>query len=178
MQNEDKNELILSGKIVNIFPAKGCVIVTLCTGSHTFPKVVCWQNNANLILEKYEVNDDIHLLTNIQSSNYKGRVTTSIFCTRILEESSSDSHLHNSFVVRGRIRSIMLSKYLTKIIVETVANGRYSTIPICVYDKSVCWHYEKNQPICIKGTVETRRKSSDGKTVYFTNFVANRISDY
>lgn len=178
MFKEDKNELILSGRIVNIFPAKGCVIVTLCTGNHTFPKVVCWQQNAECILSEYKVTDDIHLLCNFQSSRHDGKLTTSIFCTSILNKPLSDKHLQNSFVVRGRILSVFLSDDLTKIIVETVTNGRHSTVPICVYNKNIRWHYEKNQPICMRGTVETRRKSLNGKTVYFTNYVASHVSDF
>ena len=60
MFKEDKNELILSGRIVNIFPARGCVIVTLYTSNQTFPKVVCWQENAEQVLSEHRVNDNIH----------------------------------------------------------------------------------------------------------------------
>lgn len=177
-EENDKNELILSGKIVNIFPAKNCVIVTLRIGNQTFPKVVCWQNNAELILEKYKVNSDICLLCNIQSSCFQGKITTSIFCTEILNEPITESDTCNDFIVKGRIHSVYESKHLIKVIVETTTNGRYSTIPICIYNNMPRWHYEKHQPFCARGNVETRRKSSNGRTNYFTNFVASYISDY
>lgn len=177
-EENDKNELILSGRIVNIFPERGCVIVTLCTGNHTFPKVVCWQQNAERVLNEYAVNSDISLLCNFQSSKHEGKLTTSIFCTSILNKPLSDGHLYNSFVVKGRILSVILCKELTKVIVETITNGRYSTIPICIYSKHLRWHFEKNQPICIRGSVETCKKFSGNNAVFFTNFVASHISDY
>ena len=179
MFKEDKNELILSGRIVNIFPARKCTIVTLDTGNRTFPKVVCWQENAQTILEEYKINDDIYLLCNIQSSKREDRITTSIFCTKILDGSCTQEYIIcNSFTVRGHILSATLYKDLTKIIVKTFTNGRYSTVPICIYNKNFRWHYERHQPICVQGVVETRRKSSNGKTNYYTNFVGNQVSDY
>ena len=190
MENEKgyfTNEVWLKGQIINIYPAtesKNCVIVTLDVGNKTFPKIVCFQHNAEIVWQRYYIGDTITILANLQSSFNKGNrpVSVSLFCTKIVENTEIRTPTYNQFLVKGQVVSCIINEKnrVMSVILRTEVDNRMSTFPITIYAMDMRIHnYMENQTLAIRGRVETIRKlHPDGNKSYYQNYVAEQIKDY
>lgn len=190
MENEKGyfiNEVWLKGQIINIYPAtesKNCVIVTLDVGNKTFPKIVCFQHNAEIVWQRYYIGDTITMLANMQSSFNKGhkKVTVSLFCTKIVDNTEIRTPTYNQFLVKGQVVSCVINEKnrVMSVILRTEVDNRVSTFPITIYNMDLRINdYMENQTLEIRGRVETVRKQhSDGNRSYYQNYVAEQIKDY
>ncbi len=175
-----KNEVLLKGQIVNIYPANGCVIVTLRVGKRNYPKIICWNENAKTVWQQYYIGDTITLLCNIQSSKRpNGKITTSLFCTSVQSNTLVQSPAYNHFCVKGETVSTIMNQNTMSLLVRTDVNGHMSTFPLTIYNADSRLHsFEEFQPVCVEGRIETVcKQDKNGKKTYYTNYVAEKIRD-
>ncbi len=178
-----KNEVLLKGKIINIYPTENgkCIIVTLDVGNRNYPKIVCWQDNADIIWEQYYVGDVITMLCNIQSSRRpNGKITTSLFCTHVQSNTFVQTPTYNHFCIKGQTVSTIIKGNTLSLLVRTDVNGHISTFPITIYNFDTRIHsFEEFQLVYVEGRIETVRKfDENGNKIYYTNYVAEQIKDY
>lgn len=175
-----KNEVLLKGQIVNIYPANGCVIVTLNVGKRNHPKIICWRENAKIVWQQYYIGDTITLLCNIQSSKRpNGKITTSLFCTSVQSNTLLQTQTHNHFCVKGETVSTIMNHNTMNLLVRTDVNGHISTFPLTIYNADSRLHnFEKFQPVWAEGRIETLFKyDKNGNKNYYTNYVVEKIRD-
>lgn len=182
-----ENQVWLKGAIINIYAtdeSKKCVILTLDVGNKTYPKVVCFQHNAQQVWQRYYIGDTITILANLQSSFNKGNrpVSVSLFCTKIVENTEIRTPTYNQFLVKGQVVSCIINEKnrVMSVILRTEVDNRVSTFPITIYNMDLRINdYMENQTLEIRGRVETVRKQhSDGNRSYYQNYVAEQIKDY
>ena len=132
----------------------------------------------------YRVGETICLLCNAQSSLHrydarKPKVTVSLFCTCVLDNRLISGPTYNRFFVRGQVVSCIEGKNRMSLLIR-VKDTRISTFNIVIYNPNPRIHcFEENQPVAIQGYVKTSiRRDENDKKLFFTDYIAERISDF
>ena len=193
------NNVILEGVIVHKFVTPKIAILTIGTGNATptpnYPKVLYFGDFIKTIEENYNVGDHVKATGNIQSSkkrsDIKNQNLVSIFGEGIeksesimkekfgIESDNSFYRFKNEINIAGEVTKIEQTfSNIVKIRVLTNKNNRISYVNMVYYtDKPemLLSDYHVGDNVGIIGCVQTTKKSKDGETHHFENYVINEI---
>lgn len=174
---KDYNKVIISGRIVHKFETnKGSFIITINDGTKNFVKVFIADTHNISLIKNYNVNDNIEIEGNIQSTIRDDKKSVTIFCDRIYKCPQYDMRTKNEFIIQGTVKSIsVLNHDCWRIVVATYVNNHYSVVPIIIYHPDVrLYPQEPDEKIFIRGVVQTVKKTNPEtqQNFYYQNFVA------
>ena len=194
---ETVNEVVLQGKIKDVFYKDNVTVLTLAVGielssRHNFPQVLCFRE-AKKQADQFKKDDSVKITGNIQSSrrnpNIKNQVLVSILAETVesaksrMEEAFNVQGAfvkpQNSFCVAGKVSDVELhASNVCNITVKTYKNGHVSFVRLVRYMKSPqdsALTIAPDDYVYALGQVQTTKKEENGKFYYYQNYVANEI---
>lgn len=189
-----RNEVILIGKIINIYKSEKTTFMTIRTykGKPNAPQVRFY---ADLFDEasKFSVGDFVTVKGRIASIK-RGEdtvkwpnqfivgneieATAPIMETEFKQSLSNRPHYpsENAMYVTGRIvHASRPAENVQNYLIYTEANGRVSIIQLTQYVDPNSKSLAKGDNVNLYGTVQTSRKEKDGEPVFYTNFIISEI---
>lgn len=187
-----KNNVLLEGLVVHKFVTDQVAILTINTGSATpknnYPKILFFGDIIKNIEKNIEVQDNVRIDGNIQSSKHKPNIpnqkTVSIFGENItkLAPTSTENpspYFTNKIEISGKIFNIdKVYDNLIKFKILTNKNNHISFVPLFYYTDTpddVLKEFKKEDIVDITGCVQTIKKESHGKFHFFENYVITDI---
>ncbi len=185
---EYRNNVTLTGKVVHSFATDKITIVTLGIFSpkSNFPKVLFFGEN-RIKAAQFKAGDLVRIEGNIQSSIVvpgKGLKEVSVFGEDIKAMPGGEEiGGYNSFrnINRFELTGMVIDKTdwnnITKLYVRTFKNNHLSIVPVDYYytDSNPLTDIKAGDIVCVKGSIQTKRKTFENETVYFENYVATDV---
>lgn len=173
-QDSDTNEVLLVGRIINLYFTRGDAIITLNCGNKTYPKIFATakvlEDKRNIIREGMIVS----ICGNLQHSNRETFTSYGIWANEIevFYEQEQPVPLYTcAFYVSGEIVKVKPKEAISIIYLKSHTNGRLAIVPITVFNPK--WQLKKGDYFQCCGTVQTwRRQGEDGVTKYYESYVA------
>ena len=194
---ETINEVVLQGAVAYKFSNAEATVLTLIVGGTTnvsnYPRVVCFGETKKQA-DQFEKGDFVKVTGNIQSSKRKPKIKNqsleSVFAETVekaktdMEETFSvDGHYvsnKNSFKIGGEVTGTeSLAGNIYNITVKTTKNNRLSFVKLTRFVKStedVTLSVNPGDYVYVLGHIQTRKKTENGVTQYFQNYVISEIT--
>lgn len=193
---ETINEVVLQGRISYKFSTPKATVLTLtvdgATGVYNYPRVVCF-GKVKEEADKFEKGNFVKVTGNIQSSKRNPKVKNqsleSVFAESVEEAKTVmkeafdvDGHFvsqKNEFKVGGEVTGTEnLTGNIYNLVVKTSKNGRISFVKLTKFVKSPedpIFGVNPGDDVYVLGHIQTRKKTENGISQYFQNYVISEI---
>ena len=168
------NDVTVTGRIVHLFQTNnGCIVTLSIYKNH--PKFICFQREAEYIMEHYSVGMIITLSGFVVSScRGRGKYEQCIFCREVLPTPEDSVSFRNDFVLEGVVTSICRSGEYSKFALLVNDDGHTAILQFNALTQETM-DITLGNKLTVRGYVTTKCKEKYGIKHFYQNFVGLRI---